>query len=176
MIMQRIAIVGTTGSGKTTLARRTAELLGVPHVELDAINWRENWTEAPREEMTARVAEIVKSDGWVIEGGYSFVREMIWSRADTVIWLDYPFPVVFGRLFRRTMRRNITRERLWAGNQESMTRTLSRDSILVWCIRTHWRRHRQFTELVVRPEYAHLNVHRFRHPSEADAFIACLHS
>jgi adenylate kinase family enzyme len=169
--MERIVVVGTTGSGKTTIARQISKTLDLPCVELDAIHWLPNWTELPQDEMAARVAEVVKGDRWVIEGGYSFVRDLIWPRADTLIWLDYPFGIVFGRLFRRTVRRSITGETLWPGCRESFGKAFSSDSILLWCIKTHQRNHRKFTELVKRPEYAHLDVLRFRHPREADAFI-----
>jgi len=47
--MQRINVVGTSGSGKTTVARRAAEALGVPFVELDALHWEPGWQEAPDE-------------------------------------------------------------------------------------------------------------------------------
>ncbi len=173
--MKRIAVIGTTGSGKSTLARLIAKRLALAYIELDAINWQENWTEMPRAEMADRVGKLVQGDGWVVEGGYSFVRDTIWQRADTVIWLDYPFWTVFGRLFRRTMRRAVKQEVLWAGNRESLVRAFSRDSILLWCIKTHRRRHRQYGELVMRPEYAHLKVLRFRHPYEAEEFIRSLH-
>ncbi len=47
--MQRIYVVGTTGSGKTTLARQLARRLGISHLELDALHWDANWTPTPRE-------------------------------------------------------------------------------------------------------------------------------
>jgi len=172
--MQRISVVGTTGSGKSTLAKAIARKLEMPCVELDAINWQENWTETPHPEFAKRVAEEVSEKRWVIEGGYSRVRSLIWDRADTVIWLDYPLPTVFWRLLSRTIRRNVRREILWSGNQESFVRTFSSDSIIVWLFRSYWRRKKQFTELLMRPENQHLTVLHFQLPKQTDDWVKSL--
>lgn len=172
--MERIAIVGTTGSGKTTLARRMAERLGCHCCELDAINWQPNWTQLDADGMVHRVGPVVGRDRWIIEGNYPSVRPMILKRADTLLWLDYPFPIVFGRLLWRTIRRNVTQEDLWSGNRESVRRTLSRESILLWCIQSHRMRRRQYSECVADPAYAHLKVLRFRHPRELDDWLDSL--
>ena len=169
--MERIAIVGTTGSGKTTLARQIAERLGCHCCELDAINWQPNWTELEADRLVERVGNVVHTDRWIIEGNYASVRPLIWERADTLVWLDYPFPIVFARLLKRTIRRNVTRENLWSGNRESVRRTLSRDSILLWCLKTYGMRRRQYTECVANPDYSHLKVLRFRHPREVEDWL-----
>jgi len=95
---QRISVVGTTGSGKTTLSERLARCLGVPHVELDALHWGPNWTELDPETFRAKVARIVQCDAWVIDGNYNAVRELVWERAQAVVWLDYGLPTILGRL------------------------------------------------------------------------------
>jgi adenylate kinase family enzyme len=172
--MERIAIVGTTGSGKTTLSRQMAERLGCHCCELDAIHWQPGWRELDSETMAERVGEVVEKDRWIVEGNYASVRRMILERADTLIWLDYPFPIVFARLLRRTVRRNVTRENLWSGNRESLKRTLSSESILVWCIKTYGLRRREYSECVVNPDFSHLRVLRFRHPREARAWLGGL--
>ncbi len=43
-------MVGTSGSGKTTVGRALAARLGLPFVELDAIFHQPGWTELPRED------------------------------------------------------------------------------------------------------------------------------
>ena len=171
MEMRRISIVGTTGSGKSTLARKVARVLEIPVTELDALYWGPNWTESSLDQLSERVAEAVVGERWVIEGGYSYVRPQIWSRADTVIWLDYSFPVNFTRLVLRTARRVALREELWSGSRESLRRTFSRESILLWLIKTYWERRKKFAALFVQPEYAHLQVLRFQSPRQTDAWL-----
>ena len=113
----------------------------------------------------------------MIDGNYGGrgARELVWSRADTVIWLDPPLPVIFARLFGRAIRRRRTAEELWpgTGNRETYrSQFLSRDSLFWWAFKTHRRRRRELQLILARPEYAHLAVHRFRRPVEAEAWLS----
>lgn len=172
--MTRYVVVGTSGSGKTTLARQIAERLAIPHIELDALHWDPNWTSVGAEVMGARVSEAIQSDGWALDGNYSKVRHLIWQRATHLIWLDYSFPLVFWRIFSRTLWRAITRQELWNGNRESLRLMFSRESILLWVITTYGRRRREYPELLARPEYSHLTVFRFRTPKETERWLIAL--
>lgn len=99
---RRISVVGTSGSGKTTLARQISQQLAIPHIELDAIYHQPNWTETPLEIFRQRVEESLNSESWVVDGNYSKVRDIVWSRADTVVWLDYTLPLIMKRVVWRT--------------------------------------------------------------------------
>ena len=113
----------------------------------------------------------MSGDAWVVDGNYGVVRDLIWPRATAVVWLDYSFGVVLWRLVRRTLRRSLRRETLWAGNRESIGRALSRDSILLWAFKSHWRRQRSFRRLFAEPEQAHLRLFRMRRPADAERWI-----
>jgi adenylate kinase family enzyme len=115
-VMRRIVVVGTTGSGKTTLAAAIAARLGIPHIELDALHWEANWTEAPTDVLRDRITRALSGAAWVVDGNYGKVRDLFWSRADTVVWLDYSLPVILWQLAGRTLKRVVTREELWSGN------------------------------------------------------------
>ncbi len=117
------------------------------------------------------MVEAVRQERWVVEGGYSAVRPLVWERADTVVWLDYPLPVTFGRLLRRTARRVASQEPLWGGNRESLALALSRDSILLWCLQTHGPNRRKYAEQLARPENQHLRVLRFQSPRKAERWL-----
>ncbi|MBI4496379.1 MAG: AAA family ATPase [Chloroflexi bacterium] len=171
--MDRIAVVGTTGSGKTTTARHLARSLGVPAIELDGLYWEPDWMSAPREVFRARVAGAIAGDRWVVDGNYgSAAQDLILPRATTVVWLDYPLPVVLWQLFRRTLRRTLTREELWNGNRERFwTQFLSRESLFLWALYSHPRNQARYTTLHRRPESAHLTVLRFRSPGETQAWL-----
>jgi adenylate kinase family enzyme len=173
--MKRVTIRGTSGSGKTTLGRALGAKLGVPHVELDEHWHLPGWQERPVEEFRARVAEALSGEGWVVDGNYRKVSELILDRADTVIWLDYPFPITFGRVLKRTLRRTLTRERVCNGNQEEFFKSFfTRDSILWWSLTTHRRRHEQCEAFFADPTYAHLQRLRFRHPRETEKWLQSL--
>ncbi len=172
--MKRINVVGTSCSGKTTLARSVAERLGLPHVELDALFWDRHWTPAPAPLFRSRVAAAVSGDAWVIDGGYSPIRDLLWSRADAVVWLDYPMPLVLGRWATRTMRRIRSQEEFWpeTGNRESLRNALRPSGLLWWILRTHRRRRRSMAAgLLARPEIEGI---RLLSPVEAERWLATL--
>jgi adenylate kinase family enzyme len=169
---RRIAVIGTSGSGKTTLAERLARRLGIPHVELDAIHWGPNWSSPPIEEFRERVAESLSGPAWVTDGNYSRVRDIVWSRADTVVWMDYALAVIMGRVIWRTMRRTLTREALWNENRETVRNAvLSRDSIILWALTTYRRRRREYPVLLAQPEHAHLRLVRLPSPRAARRWL-----
>jgi adenylate kinase family enzyme len=137
LTMQRIVIIGTTGSGKSTFGRALAELLNYAHFELDDINWLPGWQERETADFRERVAVAAASPQWVFVGNYSAVRDLLWPRADTIIWLDLPFLTTAMQLARRTYRRNVYGEPCCNGNRESWRRTLGHDSILLWLLKTY---------------------------------------
>src|SRR5438132_8383373 len=91
--LRRVVVVGTSGSGKTTLAREIARRLSLPHVELDAVHWGPGWTEPPVELFRQRTQEALQGDRWVADGNYGKVRDLVWGRAEMLVWLDYALPL-----------------------------------------------------------------------------------
>ena len=171
----RIVVVGNTGSGKTTVARELASLLGMTFVELDALNWEAGWVglnEHDPPEFRRRVEDAVRGDAWVVDGNYGIVRDLVWLKATAVVWLDYPLWLILWRLLRRTARRTLTKEVLWQGNTESFREQfMSRDSLFLWAINTRGRRTRRFRQAFVQPEHAHLTVLHHRSPRETRAWL-----
>jgi len=164
-IGRRIVVIGTTCAGKTTLAHTLGERLHVPHVELDALHWGPEWTPAPTETFRVAVAEALSGEAWTTDGNYSKAQDIIWGRADTLIWLDYAFPVILWRLITRTLRRVVTREPLWNGNQETWRGAFfSRDSLFMWAITTHHKRRQRTLRRLQDPANRHLTVIRLRSP------------
>jgi adenylate kinase family enzyme len=173
--LRRVVVVGTTGSGKTTLARTLAQRLNAPHVELDALHWEPNWQPASSGIFRERTAQALVGESWVVDGNYSLVRDITWERADTIVWLDYALPLILARLTRRTFWRIATRVELWNGNHERLRATLlTRDSILVWALTTYRRRKRDYSSMQSEPRYAHLAVVRLRSPRAARQWLAAV--
>ncbi len=122
----------------------------------------------------SRVASVVATDGWVVDGGYSDVRDLVWARADTVVWLDYPLAVTLSRLLRRIAARIRDGTELWpgTGNRETIrNQVFSRDPLVWFAIRTHRGRRRRIAAMLARSEYAHLQVHRFARPDDAELWL-----
>lgn len=163
------------GGGKTTLASRLARLKGVPHIELDALNWEPGWQEAPLEVFRERVGGAVASEEWVVDGNYSKARDLIWPRAETVIWLDYPLRIVAWRTLARALRRIRSGEELWGtGNRETIRNIFfSRDSVLWWKIKSHHRRRKDYARLLA-DEWPQLDVVRLRSPVETEGWFRSL--
>ena len=169
--LQRFVVVGPSGSGKTTLGRQIAVRLDLPFVELDAIHWGANWTMPTEEDFRARVAEALAGEAWVADGNYSKARDLTWSRAQALVWLDYNLAVCLARLFVRTVRRVGRRERLWNDNVETLRGQLAPDGLIQYTIRKHKGRRKRYTALVRDPAYAHLVVYRLRSPREARRWL-----
>jgi hypothetical protein len=172
--MRRINVVGTSCSGKTTLARAVARRLDLPHVELDALFWGPAWTPVPEDEFLERVRAAVAADAWVVDGGYARVDHVKLPRADAVVWLDYPLRTVLWRWARRTVRRIGTREEFWpgTGNRESVRNALRRDGLLWWILSTH--QGRRSTMQARMRAWPHITWIRLRSPAEADQWLASL--
>jgi adenylate kinase family enzyme len=171
----RVVVIGISCVGKTTFAHSLARVLSCPHIELDTLYWQPNWVPRASDEFRARTARAVSQNCWVIDGNYSVVRDLVWSRATTVIWLNYVFPLVLWRALTRTVRRVLTQEELFSGNRESLRMALfSRESILWWVLTTFHRRRKQYRELFDTRPSSRLVYVELRNPSEAQHFLTRL--
>ena len=166
--MKRVVVIGSSCVGKTTFARKLAGLLNVPHNELDALNWLEDWKARPSEELRALVTDAIAEPAWVLDGNYWRLRDLVWARATTLIWLNYSFPVVWQRALRRTIRRVFTQEALYSGNRESFRQSfMSRDSILLWVMQTYSLRRREYRKVYDEDRFSAVEKIAFKRPREA---------
>ena len=171
-VLERIVVIGSSCAGKTSFARRLSDVLDVPNIELDALHWLPDWVAREPRELRTLVEEAVFPDRWVADGNYAQVRDIVWQRATCLIWLNYPFRVVFYRALRRTIKRVFTDQRVYSGNRESFRRAfLSRDSILLWVITTYHRRRREFPKVFGQHHFSMLRVIEFNSQRDADEFM-----
>lgn len=163
--MRRISVVGNSGSGKSRLAVELAATLGARHVELDGAIHQKDWVDLELDEFRRQVDKIVADTSWVIDGNYSQVRDLVWGRADTVVWLDPPRRTVMRRVVGRTLTRVLTRRELWNGNRETWRDVLSFDprrSIVAWAWVEHRRYQTTYRAASLDPAWAHLRFVRVR--------------
>ena len=169
--MRRAVVIGTSGCGKTTFARRLAHSISAAHFELDALFWGRNWTPRPAGDFVESVRQAIARPTWVVDGNYDAVRPLVWGAADTIIWLDYSFPCVLARVVKRTLARAVKRKTLWSGNRETLRRTFSRESIVLWSIRTYRPRRREYEALLSQIDLD-IQVLRLSRPSDAELLLA----
>jgi adenylate kinase family enzyme len=164
--------MGGSCAGKTTVSRRLAAILGVPHVELDGLHHDAGWQEASAEVLQARVRATLDaaSDGWVVDGNYGAkLGPLVLERADTVVLLDPPYLRTFGRALRRTLTRTITREELWNGNREQIRHVFTRYWIPWWVLGNHRRHRREVPERVA--AQPHLELVHLRSDAEVEEWL-----
>jgi adenylate kinase family enzyme len=171
---RRLVVIGPTGSGKSTLASRLAGAQGLDFVELDALYWEPHWKPADLADFRARAEKATRASGWVVAGNYRLVRDIVWPRAQAVVWLDLPFRLVLWRLTSRTVTRAVTREVLWNSNRETFWEHLmlwSERSLFHWLLKTYWRHKRENPKLLALPEHRHLEVVHLQSPQEIEAWL-----
>ena len=172
--MRRVSVIGTSGSGKSTLASSLAAVLGADFLELDSVYHQADWVPLPTEEFRRRVALVVAGERWVIDGNYSRVRDIVWARADTVVWLDLPRRTVMGRIIRRSFRRVAGRVELWNGNREHWGNLFTLDkeeSVISWAWQTHTANRVKFEAAMADPENDHLRFVRLTSPVAVRRFL-----
>ena len=169
--MQRINVIGTSCAGKTTFAAKLAAAIRAPHVELDLLHWEPGWVEVSDAIFTSGVAAATAGERWVLDGNYAVMRPIAWPLVDAVIWLDYSFPRVLWRAVTRTLGRVLRHEPCSNGNYETFRQQCSRDSIVLWVIRTHHSRRRDFRRLLSTLKSQGTRVVILRTPAEAERWL-----
>jgi adenylate kinase family enzyme len=168
---RRVLIAGVSGTGKTTLAARVADVLEAPHTEIDALYHGPDWT--PREEFLRDVDALVHTDRWTTEWQYSSARATLAENADLLVWLDLPFfTVTLPRVVRRTVRRRLRGEVLWNGNVEPPLRTFftQREHIVRWAFVTRHAYRARIPRL--RDDHPHLTVVRLTSARDIDTWMS----
>jgi len=181
----RILILGRTGSGKTTLARQLAAALGVPHVELDKLYFNADLSTVPLDVLRERTSAVVAEARWVTDGNKSAVRDLVWPRADTVVWLDYPLAVSLWRLGKRAARRTTsvakrTTDRSAPASTAAGPGRRARAPHELYAaargvltaLRSHRGQRRTYPRLFAEPVNRHLSVVRLRSPRATRRWLA----
>ncbi len=172
--MHRVSVIGSAGAGKSTVGRGLALAIGGDFLELDLVYHQAGWMPLPAPEYRARVAAAVAGERWVIDGNYSSVQDLVWARADTVVWLDLPRRTVMRRLIWRTIRRVGGRVELWNGNREQWHHMLSWDkdeSVIAWAWQTYDSRRERYLAAMTDPANSHLRFVRLTSPAAVRRFL-----
>jgi adenylate kinase family enzyme len=175
MDYQRINVVGTSGSGKTTFCKSLSAILKIDHIEIDKVFWRPNWQMPPDEEFfTSLRGALATKNAWILDGNYTRTIPIKWEKVELVIWLDYSFPRTLLQALKRAIYRSTTGKELWegTGNRETFRKSLfSKDSIILWTIMTHKKVRKMYESLMKNNSYSRIKFIRLRSPSKADKFL-----
>jgi adenylate kinase family enzyme len=168
-------VIGTSGSGKSTMAKRLAAVLGKTYVEMDELSWLPDWKEKPKEAFLQDLKKAIRKHGWVVDGNYGRVRDVFSHRAHEVVWMDTGFWTCLWRVLWRSLKRWARKEELWTSKNREDLRTLFSKNGLPWWVVTTWKRRRRKTEeLMLSGPYSHLRWHRVQNNLEADKLIESL--
>lgn len=174
-----INVVGTSGSGKSTFARKLAAALNSPYIEMDKIFWGANWTSPSDEEFFGRLRPALAGPRWVLDGNYNRTLSIKWENVDLVIWLDYSFPRTLFQAIRRAATRAWNQQELWegTGNRESFQKSFfSREPIIWWTVKTHGKFRKRYADFILDKKYAHVQFVRLKNHAEARKLLRTLAS
>jgi adenylate kinase family enzyme len=174
---QRMNVVGTSGSGKTTVSQALSQILNIEHIEMDALFWGPDWSWPSDEEFFTKVEHALAKEAWILDGNYTRTIPIKWKHVESVIWLDYSFMRTIRHAIRRAITRSITQEELWAGtgNRESLKKSFfSKDSIILWTITTHRKVRQKYERFMHDRAYSDITFIRLRNPKETQHFLAYL--
>jgi len=172
--MKRISIIGIPGTGKTTLSNELSTRLKIPTYELDGIVWRDTGI-ASIEDFRSATDIITCCETWIVDGTYTKLRDLIWSRCDTVIWLDYSLSLIVWRITKRNIIRMVKRHKLWDGHYMTLSRGFfAADSVLRSAIRKWLNHRRKYEALLQQSEYSHVSILRFKKPKDTAIWLESL--
>jgi len=173
--MKRVAIIGNAGSGKSYVSQELARRLGLRYIDFDSAVIGPNWERVPRAERLELFDALTRDGGWTTDGHLRANRpeeQLILSRADTVIWLDFPRWRIMASVIPRTLRNTITRKPLWNGNVETWRMLLSPDHSILFAWNMHARLKRDYEQLFSDQENASRTFIRFKNRRDVNRWMA----
>lgn len=175
--MNKINVIGTSGSGKSTFCKKLAATLNFPHVEMDKIFWGPNWRWPSDDEFFGNLKQALEKPNWILDGNYTRTVPIKWESVDVVIWLDYSFLRTLFQAIKRAAHRAWTKEELWegTGNRESFRKSFfSKQSIIWWTITTHGQVRKKYESYLTNPKFSHIKFIRLKSHKDAEAFLRAL--
>ena len=170
--MERVVVIGSSCSGKSTFSQKLANKMALEYIELDQLHWLPNWQERADDEFRGLVKQATASDTWVLDGNYSVVRDIVWTRATKIIWLNHSFRLVLYRSFTRSIVRAVTKKKLFAGNVETFKQTFfSRDSIILWVLQTYHQKRKRYNKLLPQLKFQGIEIIELNNQKQVQQYL-----
>lgn len=171
MTLQRISIIGVSGSGKSTLANTLSLSLNLPHIELDTFLYHENGTKKDPELFRKEVEQATGQGSWITEGVSYKMADIVWPRADILVWMDPPFYTLYYRVLKRTLKRLLKNEPLPSGHPSSLKREFSKHGVLRNLRKIYKNIHKKYPEQFEEIGTDSLNMVHITTKGELKAFL-----
>jgi len=169
--MKRVLIVGTSGAGKSTIAKIVAARIGVAYYASDDFYWERDWQPARIDRVNRLIDEVLEKPSWVLDGNFEHRWQDVWNQADQIVWLDYSLPRVLWQVASRNVRWLLSRRLVWSGNRMTCRRVFSG---IRHSVRSHGRKRKIYPEYIA--QLRHDNVFRFSSRQQTEAWISSLSS
>lgn len=163
----RIAVIGCSGAGKSSLATELARRLNLPYVPTDHAFWTDDWSPVAATEVRAWLAAATGADRWVLDGNFDPDRDLYWTRAELIVWLDLPRPTILWRVLRRNITWWLWREQVWGGRRTTLAKALSG---VRHAARSHGKKRRDYPAILA--ELPATRVVRIRSSQALGAFLS----
>ncbi|MCO4781141.1 MAG: AAA family ATPase [Candidatus Cloacimonetes bacterium] len=171
--MKKINVIGTSGSGKSTFAKKLSKKLNIPYVEMDALFWGKNWSMPNDKVLFERLEKALDQDDWVLDGNYTRTTPIKWKKVDTIIWVDLNIIQTLYQSISRALNRIFTQKELWpnTGNKESFRNLFSSDSIVWWTIKTYKKNRVKYNTIKSNPAYEHIEIVHLQSRKECERYL-----
>ena len=166
--MKRVAVFGNAGGGKSSIARRLAELTTLPLYVVDMMQFRAGGVEVPQHEFLRAHADLLRRDEWIIDGfGGAAIAWERFAAADTLIYVDLPLLVHYAWVTKRFIKGMFADPTGWPEGSPLWASTLSSYRVIPLCHRNLTPRYR----LLVAEVAASKRVHHLRSAAEIHSFL-----
>lgn len=163
--VRRIAVLGCSGAGKSTLAAGLAARLDLPWLATDAVFWTGEWRPTPSTEVRGWLESATAAERWVTDGNFDGDRDLLWTRADLIVWIDLPLGRVLGQALRRNLGWWLARTPVWGGQRMTLAKALGGARHV---LRSHGRKRRAYPIWIAE---AGARSVRISHAAPAEAWV-----
>ena len=171
---KRTIIFGSTGVGKTTMVKHISEEFSLPIIDIDSLRREAGKTATPEETFSQLVTESVNSDTWIIDGSYTSVQDIIWPRAEAIVWLDFSFWVSLSRLIKRSLYRVFIRKKSERPVKGRYQPPSERASNYLRAIFTSNQRRKRYFAALHNSKNKHLHIVRLSSPDDVTTWLDLL--
>lgn len=168
-MVKRILIVGTSGAGKSTVAKKVAAQMSLDYYASDDFYWQHDWEPAPVDQVNRLLDAILVKPSWVLDGNFEDRWQDVWNRADQIVWLDYSLPRVLWQVASRNLGWFLSRRLVWSGNRMTLHRAISG---IRHSLRSHGRKRRAYPQYIA--QLRHDRVVRLSSRQQTDAWVSSL--